>query len=80
MKPSDELKLKIESFDVNGYGVAKHENKVVFDLYSGTGTIGQVMAKAAKKVYGIEIIEEAVVAANQNAKLNGLTNPGTEFF
>ena len=32
------------------------------------------MAKAAKKVYGIEIIEEAVVAANQNAKLNGLTN------
>lgn len=31
------------------------------------------MAKAAKKVYGIEIIEEAVVAANQNAKLNGLT-------
>ena len=32
------------------------------------------MAKAAKKVYGIEIIEEAVVAANQNAKLNGLAN------
>ena len=32
------------------------------------------MAGAAKKVYGIEIIEEAVVAANQNAKLNGLTN------
>ncbi|MGL5711489.1 MAG: 23S rRNA (uracil(1939)-C(5))-methyltransferase RlmD [Paraclostridium sp.] len=54
--------------------VGDHENKVVFDLYSGTGTIGQVMAGAAKKVYGIEIIEEAVVAANQNAKLNGLTN------
>ena len=54
--------------------VGNHENKVVFDLYSGTGTIGQVMAGAAKKVYGIEIIEEAVVAANQNAKLNGLTN------
>ena len=32
------------------------------------------MAKAAKKVYGIEIIEEAVVAANQNAKINALTN------
>ncbi len=54
--------------------VGDHNDKVVFDLYSGTGTIGQVMAKAAKKVYGIEIIEEAVVAANENAKLNGLTN------
>ena len=49
--------------------VGNHENKVVFDLYSGTGTIGQVMAGAAKKVYGIELIEEAVVAANNNAKL-----------
>lgn len=54
--------------------VGDHDDKVVFDLYSGTGTIGQVMAQAAKKVYGIEIIEEAVVAANENAKLNGLTN------
>ena len=51
-----------------------HEGKVLFDLYSGTGTIGQVMASAAKQVYGIELIEEAVVAANQNAKLNGLDN------
>lgn len=54
--------------------VGEHSGKVVFDLYSGTGTIGQVMAGAAKKVYGIELIEEAVVAANNNAKLNGLTN------
>ncbi|WP_042277144.1 23S rRNA (uracil(1939)-C(5))-methyltransferase RlmD [[Clostridium] dakarense] len=54
--------------------IGDHADKVVFDLYSGTGTIGQVMAGAAKKVYGIEIIEEAVVAANENAKLNGLTN------
>ena len=54
--------------------IGDHADKIVFDLYSGTGTIGQVMAGAAKKVYGIEIIEEAVVAANQNAKLNGLTN------
>ena len=50
------------------------EGKVVFDLYSGTGTIGQLMAKTARKVYGIELIEEAVEAANQNAKLNGLDN------
>ena len=54
--------------------VGDHEGKVLFDLYSGTGTIGQVMASAAKQVYGIELIEEAAVAANQNAKLNGLDN------
>ena len=50
------------------------ENKVVFDLYCGTGTIGQIVAPAAKKVVGIELIEEAVEAAKENAKLNGLDN------
>ena len=50
------------------------DGKVVFDLYSGTGTIGQIMAKRARKVYGIELIEEAVLAANENAKNNGLEN------
>lgn len=54
--------------------IGDHSNKVIFDLYSGTGSIGQLMAEKAKKVYGIEIIEEAVVAANENAKLNGLDN------
>ena len=52
----------------------KNGGKVVFDLYSGTGTIAQMMAPAAKKVIGIEIIEEAVVAARENAKLNGIDN------
>lgn len=50
------------------------ENKVVFDLYSGTGTIGQIVAKKAKEVYGIEIVKEAVESANKSAKENGLTN------
>lgn len=51
------------------------ENKMVFDLYCGTGTIGQIMAEAgSKKVVGIELIEEAVAAANENAKRNGLEN------
>lgn len=51
------------------------ENKMVFDLYCGTGTIGQIMARAgSKKVMGIELVEEAVVAANENAARNGLTN------
>lgn len=49
------------------------KNKMVFDLYCGTGTIGQIMAEAgSKKVVGIELIEEAVVAANENAKRNHL--------
>lgn len=49
-------------------------DKVVFDLYSGTGTIAQLMAPMAKKVVGVEIVEEAVEAARENAALNGLTN------
>ena len=47
---------------------------VIYDLYSGTGTIAQMMAPVADKVYGIEIIEEAVEAAKENAKLNKLSN------
>ena len=46
----------------------------VYDLYSGTGTIAQVIAPAAKHVTGVEIIAEAVEAAKENAKLNGLEN------
>ena len=49
-------------------------DKVVFDLYSGTGTIAQLMAPVAKKVIGVEIVEEAVVAARENAARNGLSN------
>lgn len=55
-------------------GEIKGENPVVFDLYSGTGTIAQLLAPVCKKVIGIEIIEEAVEAAKENAKLNGLDN------
>ena len=57
--------------------VGNNEGNVVYDLYSGTGTIGQIISPVAKKVIGIEIVEEAVTSANENAKLNGLTN--TEF-
>jgi 23S rRNA (uracil-5-)-methyltransferase RumA len=48
--------------------------QIVFDLYSGTGTIAQLAAAVAKKVVGVEIVEEAVAAAKENAKKNGLTN------
>lgn len=49
-------------------------DKVVFDLYSGTGTIAQMMATVARRVIGVEIVEEAVEAARRNAVENGLAN------
>ena len=48
--------------------------KTVLDLYSGTGTITQVMASKAKSATGIELVEDAVKAAEENAKINGLDN------
>jgi len=54
--------------------VGETKDKVIFDLYSGTGTIAQMLAPVAKKVIGVEIIEEAVEAAKENAALNGLDN------
>lgn len=54
--------------------IGESADKVVFDLYCGTGTIGQIVAPKAKKVVGIELIEEAVEAAKENAKMNGLNN------
>ena len=54
--------------------VGETKDKVIFDLYSGTGTIAQMLAPVAKKVIGVEIVEEAVDAARENAALNGLTN------
>ena len=50
------------------------EGKTVFDLFCGTGTITQSMARNAGLVVGIEIVEEAVAAAKENAALNGLDN------
>lgn len=49
-------------------------DKVVYDLYSGTGTIAQMMAPVARRVIGVEIVEEAVEAARKNAIENGLAN------
>ena len=50
------------------------ENDVVYDLYTGTGTIAQYIAKKAKYVIGIESVQEAIDAAIEHAKLNGLEN------
>ncbi len=50
------------------------EDEVIYDLYSGTGTIAQLLAPVANKVIGVEIVEEAVEAARENARLNRLDN------
>lgn len=49
-------------------------NEVVYDLYTGTGTIANFVAKHAKKVIGVEYVEDAVVDARENSKINGINN------
>ena len=82
------LKFKITPFSFfqpNSYGaevlyetareyIGDTKDMTVFDLYSGTGTISQILAAVAKEVIGVEIVEEAVVAAEENARLNGIEN------
>lgn len=50
------------------------KDKVVFDLYSGTGTIAQLLAMVAGRVVGVELVPEAVEAARENARSNHLEN------
>ena len=54
------------------------KNDLVLDLYCGVGTITLAMAKAAGKVIGVEVVEQAVADAKENAKRNGIEN--AEFF
>ncbi len=54
--------------------VGETKDKVIYDLYSGTGTIAQMLAPVARQVIGVEIVEEAVKAAEENARLNRLDN------
>lgn len=82
------LKFKVSAFSFFQTNVEAVENlysyaldliddfsdKTVFDLYCGTGTITQTLAKKAANAIGIELVEEAVEAARANAKLNGLDN------
>jgi len=49
-------------------------NELVYDLYTGTGTIAQFVAKQAKKVVGIESVPDAIIAAKENAQLNEIDN------
>ena len=54
--------------------IGEFNGNTVFDLYSGTGTIAQVLAPVADKVVGVEIVEEAVQSARINAEKNGINN------
>lgn len=54
--------------------VGADQQQVIFDLYCGTGTISQILSQNAKQVIGIEIVEEAVAAAKENAKRNHIEN------
>ena len=70
----------IQAENLYNIGVRKAnitKDDIVFDLYCGIGTISIFMAKYAKKVYGIEIVEEAVKDAKENAEFNNIDN--TEF-
>ena len=53
-------------------------NELVYDLYTGTGTIANFVARSAKKVIGIEFVDEAIEDANENSRINGIGN--TLFF
>ena len=52
----------------------KTKIKTLYDLYCGTGTIGQIVSDAAENIYGIEIVEEAIEKANKNAQFNNINN------
>lgn len=56
------------------YDMEEKKKPVIYDLYCGTGTISQILAPVANKVIGVEIVEEAVEAARENAERNGLSN------
>ena len=63
---------KLYNIGVNAAKITKDD--IVFDLYCGIGTISLFMAKYAKKVYGVEIVEEAIKDAKENAKINNIEN------
>ena len=63
---------KLYNIGVKAAGITKEDT--VFDLYCGIGTISLFMSKYAKKVYGIEIVEQAIDDAKENCKINNITN------
>ena len=78
--PIENGELRMENYD---YSLAPHQNnsqlsivnsQLIYDLYTGTGTIANFVAKKAKKVIGIEYVPEAIEDAKVNSEINGITN------
>ena len=61
-------------YDVVKDFAALTENEIVYDLYCGTGSIGIFLSKSAKKIIGVDVIEDAINDAKENAQLNNLTH------
>jgi len=69
---AEKLYAKVQEY--SSFSENAEEKPVIYDLYSGTGTITQLMSKVAKQAIGVEIVEEAVDAAKENAKENHVEN------
>jgi trmA family RNA methyltransferase len=69
---AEKLYAKVQKY--SSFSENAEEKPVIYDLYSGTGTITQLMSKVAKQAIGVEIVEEAVEAAKENAKENKVEN------
>ena len=63
---------KLYNLAIEGANLSK--NDIIFDLYCGIGTIGIFASKYVKKVYGIEIVKEAIENAKVNSKINNIEN------
>lgn len=68
------VQTKLLYEEVLNFANLDNKNQIVIDAYCGIGTISLFLAQKAKKVYGVEIIEEAINDANKNAQLNNITN------
>ena len=73
--PIENGELRMENYD---YQTSEKSSPLIYDLYTGTGTIANFVAKNAKKVIGIEYVPEAIEDAKVNSAINGITN--TQFF
>ena len=67
--PIENGELRMENYDL-----PQDDSPLVYDLYTGTGTIANFVAKKAKKVIGIEYVPEAIEDAKVNSEINGITN------
>jgi 23S rRNA (uracil1939-C5)-methyltransferase len=71
LAPIENGELRMENYD---YQTSEKKSPLIYDLYTGTGTIANFVAKKAKQVIGIEYVPEAIEDAKINSEINGITN------